>query len=308
MAEALGWAGINEVPIVVTLYQRSGPATGLPTRHGQDDLQFAIHAGHGDFPRIVYASGDIEEGFYDTAKCFNFAENFQMPVIHMMDKFIASTVATLNRFDPKKITIERGKLLEKIETPDYKRFAPSPDGLSPRSRLGLENGIFWNTGDESDEYGHISEDPVNRITRMDKRASKLELALKTIPKEDQAVNYGVSEYCVVSWGSTKGPILDAIEMLKKEGLDVGFVQIKLLQPFPTDYIKSLLKGAKIIIDIEANQSGQLGSLLNEHLDSKVNYYILKYTGRPMTCTEIYDSLKKILQNKAEKKQVLTYGV
>ena len=308
MAEALGWAGINEVPIVVTLYQRSGPATGLPTRHGQDDLQFAIHAGHGDFPRIVYASGDIEEGFYDTAKCFNFAENFQMPVIHMMDKFIASTVATLNRFDPKKITIERGKLLEKIETPDYRRFAPSPDGLSPRSRLGLENGIFWNTGDESDEYGHISEDPVNRITRMDKRASKLELALNTIPKEDQAVNYGVSEYCVVSWGSTKGPILDAIEMLKKEGLDVGFVQIKLLQPFPTDYIKSLLKGAKIIIDIEANQSGQLGSLLNEHLDSKVNYYILKYTGRPMTCTEIYDSLKKILQNKAEKKQVLTYGV
>jgi 2-oxoglutarate ferredoxin oxidoreductase subunit alpha len=308
MAEALGWAGINEVPIVVTLYQRSGPSTGLPTRHGQDDLQFAIHAGHGDFPRIVYASGDIEEGFYDTAKCFNYAENFQLPVIHMMDKFIASTVATVKRFDPKKITIERGKLLEKIDTQDYKRFAPSPDGLSPRSRLGLENGIFWNTGDESDEYGHISEDPGNRITMMDKRAAKLDLALKTIPKEDQVTNFGVSEFCVVSWGSTKGPILDAIEMLKKEGLSVGFVQIKLLQPFPTDYLKSLLKGTKTIIDIEANQSGQLGSLLNEHLDHKVDYYILKYTGRSMTCTEIYDSLKKILQNKAEKKQVLTYGV
>lgn len=308
MAEALGWAGINEVPIVVTLYQRSGPSTGLPTRHGQDDLRFAIHAGHGDFPRIVYASGDIEEGFYDTAKCFNYAENFQLPVIHMMDKFIASTVATMKRFDPKKITIERGKLLEKIDTQDYKRFAPSPDGLSPRSKLGLENGIFWNTGDESDEYGHISEDPENRITMMDKRASKLELALKTIPKEDQATNFGVSEYCIVSWGSTKGPILDALEMLKKEGLSVGFIQIKLLQPFPTDYLKSLLKSTKTIIDIEANQSGQLGSLLNEHLDHKVDYYILKYTGRSMTCTEIYDSLKKILQNKAEKKQVLTYGV
>src|SRR3989475_12902252 len=308
MAETLGWAGINEVPIVVTLYQRSGPSTGLPTRHGQDDLQFAIHAGHGDFPRIVYASGDMEEGFYDTAKCFNYAETFQMPVIHMMDKFIASTVATVNRFDPKKITIERGKLLEKIDTQDYKRFAPSPDGLSPRSRLGLENGIFWNTGDESDEYGHISEDPGNRITMMDKRASKLDLALKTMPKEDQAANFGVSEFCVVSWGSTKGPILDAIEMLKKEGLAVGFIQIKLLQPFPTDYLKSLLKGTKTIIDIEANQSGQLGSLLNEHLDHKVDYYILKYTGRSMTCTEIYNSLKKILQNKAEKKQVLTYGV
>jgi len=292
----------------VTLYQRSGPSTGLPTRHGQDDLQSAIHAGHGDFPRIVYASGDMEEGFYDTAKCFNFAETFQMPVIHMMDKFIASTVATIKRFDPKKITIERGKLLERIESEDYQRFAHSPDGLSPRSRLGLENGIFWNTGDESDEYGHISEDPENRIFKMDKRAAKLEFALKTILKEDQATNYGVSEFCIISWGSTKGPILDAIDMLKKEGFAIGFIQIKLLQPFPTDHIKSLVNGVKTIIDIEANHSAQLGSLLNEHLEHKVDYYIVKYTGRSMTCTEIYDSLKKILQNKAEKRQVLTYGV
>ena len=143
---------------------------------------------------------------------------------------------------------------------------------------------------------------------MNKRASKLELALKTIPKDYQAISYGTAEFCVLSWGSTKGPILDAIDMLKKEGLNVGFIQLKLLQPFPTDRIKSLLKETKIIIDIEANQTAHLGSLLNEHLDKKVDYYILKYTGRPMTSTEIYDSLKKILQNKAEKIQVLTYGI
>ena len=307
MAETLGWAGINEVPIVVTLFQRSGPSTGLPTRHGQDDLQFAIHAGHGDFPRIVYASGDIEEGFYDTAKCFNFAEMFQMPVIHMMDKFIASTVETMKRFDPSKITIERGKLLQKA-TPDYRRFAPSKDGISPRSRLGLEGGIFWNTGDESDEFGHISEDPGNRVYRMEKRGKKLETVLETIPREDQVLSYGISEFCIVSWGSTKGPVLDAIDMLKKEGYKVGFVQIKLLQPFPTEYVKTLLKDTKTIIDIEANYSAQMGSLVNEYLDHKVDYYILKYTGRPMTCTEIYESVKKILDRKAEKRQVLTYGV
>jgi 2-oxoglutarate/2-oxoacid ferredoxin oxidoreductase subunit alpha len=307
MAEMLGWAGINEVPIVVTLYQRSGPSTGLPTRHGQDDLQFAIHAGHGDFPRIVYASGDTEEGFYDTAKCFNFAEKFQMPVIHMMDKFIASTVSTVPRFDTNKITIKRGKLLQKVES-EYKRFAPSDDGISPRSRLGLEDGIFWNTGDESDEYGHISEDPVNRLNMMDKRAHKLEVALQTIPPEDQAVGHGTSEFCIVSWGSTKGPILDAIDMLKKDNYNVGFVQIKLLHPFPTERVKSLLNGAKTIINIEANHSAQLGSLLNEHLDHKVDYHILKYTGRPMTCTEICDSVKKILDGKAQKREVLTYGV
>ncbi|MGI0040564.1 MAG: transketolase C-terminal domain-containing protein, partial [Nitrosopumilaceae archaeon] len=302
-----GWAGINEVPIVVTLYQRSGPSTGLPTRHGQDDLMFAIHAGHGDFPKIVYASGDVEETFYDTAKCFNFAEYFQIPVIHMLDKFLASTITTCKRFDPNLIIIDRGKLLEKIEKDGYKRFSLTEDGISPRSKLGLENGIFWNTGDESDEFGHISEDPINRVQMMNKRASKLELALKTITKEDQAISFGMAEFCVLSWGSTKGPILDAIDMLKKEGLDVGFIQLKLLHPFPTDRIKSLLKETRIIIDVEANQTAQLGSLLNEHLDKKVDYYILKYTGRPMTSTEIYESLKKILQTKAEKIQVLTYG-
>jgi 2-oxoglutarate ferredoxin oxidoreductase subunit alpha len=308
MAEALGWAGINEVPIVVTLYQRSGPSTGLPTRHGQDDLLFAIYAGHGDFPRIVYASGDIEEGFYDAAECFNFAETFQMPVIHMMDKFIASTVATVKRFDPKKITIERGKLLKEITDDNYRRFAPSEDGISPRSKLGLENGIFWNTGDESDEQGHISEDPINRMYKMDKRAKKMDLALKTIPKEEQAVNHGISDFCLVSWGSTKGPILDAIEMLKKDNYSVGFVQVKLLHPFPQDHVKSLLKDVKIIIDVEANYSAQLGTLLNENLDRKVDYYILKYTGRAMTCTELYESIKKIIDGKAEKRQVLSYGV
>ena len=176
MTEALGWAGINEVPVVITLYQRSGPSTGLPTRHGQDDLLFTVFAGHGDFPKIVYASGDIEESFYDTCNCFNYADVYQMPVIHMMDKFLSSSVITCKRFDSNKISINRGKLLGKVEG-EYKRFAFTDDGISPRSRLGLDNGIFWNTGDESDEYGHISEDPEIRIKMMDKRMSKLDLVL-----------------------------------------------------------------------------------------------------------------------------------
>ena len=306
MAETLGWAGINEVPVVITLFQRSGPSTGLPTRHGQDDLLFAINAGHGEFPRIVYASGDVEDSFYDTGKCFNFADIFQVPVIHILDKFIASSVVTCNRFDPDLVSIDRGKLLEKIDG-DYKRFALSEDGISPRSKLGLENGIFWNTGDESDEYGHITEDPVTRIQMMDKRQTKVEQIISLIPKEDQAVVYGKLDICIVSWGSPKGPILDAIEMHKQDGYEIGFIDIKLLHPFPTDYIKSLLKDSSIVIDIEANMTGQLASLIKENLLRDPDYYILKYTGRPMTCTEIFDSLKKILEKKAEKKQVLSYG-
>jgi len=306
MAETLGWAGINETPVVITLFQRSGPSTGLPTRQGQDDLLFAINAGHGEFPRIVYASGDVEDSFYDTCKCFNFADIFQVPVIHILDKFIASSVVTCKRFEPDLISIDRGKLLEKIDG-DYKRFAHSPDGISPRSKLGLENGVFWNTGDESDEYGHISEDPVNRIQMMEKRQTKVEQILSLIPKDDQAVAYGKLDICIVSWGSPKGPILDAIEMHRNEGHEIGFIDIKLLHPFPTNYIKSMLKDSSVIIDIEANMTGQLASLIRENLLRDPDYYVLKYTGRPMTCIEIFDSLKKILEKKSEKKQVLTYG-
>lgn len=306
MAEALGWAGINEVPVVLTLYQRSGPSTGLPTRHGQDDLLFAINAGHGDFPKIVYASGDIEESFYDTGRCFNYADVFQIPVIHMMDKFLSSSVVTCKRFDPQKISIDRGQLLEKVDG-EYKRFAFTENGVSPRSRLGLDNGIFWNTGDESDEYGHITEDPILRRKMMDKRMSRLDLALKKIPHDEQAVSFGVHEHTIISWGSTKGPILDAISKLKKEGIDIGFIQIKLLNPFPTDYVKPLLKDTKILIDIEANHSGQLGKIFKQNITRDVDYCILKYTGRGMTSTEVYDSLKKIVEQKANKREVLMYG-
>jgi 2-oxoglutarate ferredoxin oxidoreductase subunit alpha len=306
MSEMLGWAGINEVPIVITNYQRSGPSTGLPTRHGQDDLLFSVYAGHGDFPKIVYASGDIEESFYDTGNCFNYADTFQVPVIHLMDKFLASSVITCKRFDTQKISIDRGKLLEKIDD-GYRRFEFTDDGISPRSRLGIDNGIFWNTGDESDETGHISEDPVLRVKMMNKRMSRLDLILKKIPDTEQAVSFGIEDYTIISWGSAKGPILDALEMLKKEGISIGFIQLKLLNPFPADYVASLLKDAKTIIDIEANYSGQLGKLFKQNIERDIDYFILKYTGRAMTSTEIYDSLQKIIQNKANKREVLMHG-
>ena len=306
MTEMLGWAGINEVPIVITNYQRSGPSTGLPTRHGQDDLLFSIFAGHGDFPKLVYASGEIEESFYDTGNCFNYAETFQLPVIHMMDKFHASSVITCQRWDTKKISIDRGKLLEKVED-GYQRFKFSDDGISPRSRLGMDNGIFWNTGDESDETGHITEDPVLRVKMMDKRMSKLDLILDRIPKDEQVVSHGIDNFTIISWGSTIGPIKDAIDMLKKDGIPIGLIQLKLMHPFPADYVKSLLKNVKIIIDVEANHSGQLGKIFKQNIQRDIDYFILKYTGRAMTSTEVYNSLKKIVENKAEKREVLIHG-
>ena len=307
MIECLSWAGINEVPVVITFYQRSGPSTGLPTRHGQDDLLCAINSGVGEFPRIVYASGNVSDSFYDTANVFNYADVFQVPVIHMMDKFIASSVTTCQRFDETKVNIDRGKLLHEPPSNPYKRFEHTADGLSPRSKIGLENGIFWNTGDESDVEGHISEDPVNRVEMMDKRQSRLDYILEKIPESEQIVKHSDGEFCVVSWGSTQGPILDAIDMLKNEGINIGFVEIKLLHPFPKELLKKSFSNSKTIIDVEANYTGQLGSIIKQNLEKDPDYYILKYTGRPMTCTELYDTFKKIVNNDAEKREVLTYG-
>jgi 2-oxoglutarate ferredoxin oxidoreductase subunit alpha len=315
MAEALGWAGINEVPVVISLYQRAGPSTGLPTRHEQGDLNFAINAGHGEFPRIVFASGDIEESFYDTVKVFNFAERYQMPVIHMLDKAIANSVMTCKVFEPGRAKIERGSLATKITDADkgaagnYLRFRISDSHVSPRIALGTEDAIFWNTGDEHTEEGHITEDPELRVSMMDKRMGKLDLALKEIPDEDKAVLYGdaKADVAIIGWGSTKGAVLDAMEKLNAEGIKVKFVQLRLMNPFPTELVKKLLAGSKIVIDIEMNYLGQLGGLVSQNTGREPDYKVVKYNGRPMSLDEVYRAVKRIIGGNAPRRQVLKGG-
>jgi 2-oxoglutarate ferredoxin oxidoreductase subunit alpha len=309
MAEGLGWAGMNEVPVVVTLYQRGGPSTGLPTRHSQEDMLFAIYAGHGEFPKIVLASGDIEEIFYDTAKVFNYAEKYQTPVIHIIDKAMANSVITCKAFDTSEIKIDRGELINSFNNSQYKRFKFTESGVSPRAKLGTENVIFWNTGDEHDEMGHITEDPEIRTMMVDKRMRKLDLALREIPDEDKAKIYGDKDAgtAIVSWGSTKGPILDAMNSLEMEGYKLKFIQIRLLNPFPRDLISEMLSGTKMLIDIEMNKTAQLSNLIRNNVLRDIDYYILKYNGRPMSFTEVYSALKLILEGKANKIQVLNHG-
>jgi 2-oxoglutarate/2-oxoacid ferredoxin oxidoreductase subunit alpha len=316
MAEALGWAGMNEVPLVVTMYQRAGPSTGLPTRHEQSDLLFAINAGHGDFPKIVLASGDIEEAFYDSIKAFNFAEIYQLPVIHLLDKAISSSIQTCKNFS-NEVIIERGKFKNVIDKNQsegtaghFQRFKFEDSPISTRVPIGTENAIFWNTGDEHTEEGHISEDPENRIKMMDKRMKKLDLALEKIAEDDKAVCYDFdsnSNGVVVSWGSTKGAILEALEKLSEEGKKLRFIQIRLLHPFPTETVKKFLMDTKLVIDVEMNYSSQLGSLVQQNTGRKIDYRIVKYNGRPISSTEIYIALKTILSGNNERRIVLDGG-
>jgi 2-oxoglutarate ferredoxin oxidoreductase subunit alpha len=311
MVEGLSWAGNSEVPLVITYYQRGAPATGLPTRHGQADLRFAMHAGHGEFPRIILASGDIQECFYDAAKVFNLAEKYQMPVIHLLDKAMANCSQTYPVFDYGKFKIERGELLTEkdLEGKEYHRFRFTETGVSPRVLLGTKNGVHWYTGDEHNEIGHISEEPFNRRLMVEKRMKKLELVAKEVPVEDKLKFYGdtSSENIVVSWGSPKGAIIESLETLKQEGFSIGFMQVRLIHPLPAEEVKKALEGKKRIIDVEDNFSGQLGGIIKEATGIAPNYHVLKYTGRPMTTTEVYNALKAILTGKASEREVLMFG-
>jgi len=313
MMEGIGWASINEVPLVITLYQRAGPSTGMPTRHEQGDLRFALHAGHGESPRILLASGDFEECIRDGFLAFNYAERYQMPVIHLVDKALANSNATVAVPDLSDLRIDRGSVVEdgkgfSAERP-YKRFDFSHGPVSPRAVIGTEGTIFWNTGDEHDEFGHITEDVVLRNMMMEKRDAKLQLAAKEIPEDVKLTYFGPrgAETVLVSWGSTKGAILDALDRLHADGDSVGYLHVRLINPFPSDAVAKVLAKAKQRVDIEMNFGAQLAGIVRERTGVEMTHYLLKYNGRPMSSSELYEAIKRVLLGKADKRTVLTHG-
>jgi len=311
MVEGLSWAGNNEVPVVINHYQRGAPATGLPTRHGQGDLRFVMHAGHGEFPRIVLCSGDIRECFYDAARTFNYAERYQTPVIHLIDKALANSNKSYSIFDTRLVMVERGQMLTEEDSKgmDYKRFQFTPSGVSPRAVLGTPGIIFWNTGDEHDELGNINEEPTNRTLMVDKRMKKLDMADKEIPLEERINFFGDPEATttVVSWGSPKGAILETMERLGQEGYKMNFIQVRMPLPLPRDYLAEKLGKAQIKIDVEGNYTAQLAGVIREETGVAMDYFVLKWNGRPMSADEVYEAMKLIVQRKAPKRQVLTHG-
>lgn len=223
---------------------------------------------------------------------------------------------TFKKFDASKIDIDRGSLIEKSDnllsstSGNFKRFELTDDNISNRVALGTEHGIFWNTGDEHNEEGHITEDPEMRIKMMNKRMQKLELISEKISNEDKVkIFYESSEIIITSWGSTKGVILDTLDLLREEGIKIRFIQVKLLNPFPKILLEKLLNNVKTIINVEMNYSSQLAQIIKQNLNKDIDYEIVKYNGRPISVDELYITLKKILNNSINNKRVvLNYGV
>ena len=302
MAEGLGWSGITEAPgPVIILWQRSGPATGMPTRTEQGDLCFALHAAHGEFPRMIIAPGDVVECFYDTFDAFNYAERYQVPVIVLADKFLASTYKDIPFLNTDGMKIDRGDFLEEADiakSPDYKRYQLTDLGISPRARPGQKGGIFWTTGDEHDEYGHITEAADLRVRMMTKRMKKIELAGQVIPDSKKATLHGpkTAPITIVGWGSTKGAILDGMEELGVNGIEANFLQIRYVSPFPKTLVQKLLYGSSRKIAIENNYSAQMAGLIREMTGIAVDNKIVKFDGRPFSQNEIYEGVSDIVKN------------
>lgn len=309
MVEGLGWAGHNEVPVVVTYYQRGGgPSTGQPTRGGgQSDLLSSVFASHGEYPRIVLASGDHEEAFYDAIDAFNYAEMYQVPVIHLVDKFLANTIATIPMPNLDNVRITRGGALAPKGLKEYKRFDLS-SSISPRAFLG--EYVMWYTGDEHDEYGHINEDPINRVRMMNKRMSKLDVIDKEIPEERRYSYFGPErpDVLLVGWGGfVKGTAMKAIEELNEEGIKAGYYHIRMFIPFPRNSLTKFANevGTANLIAVEHNYMAQAAKLAAMNTGIMINKSIVKYTGRPMYVHELVSAVKNVMRGST--REVVSYG-
>ncbi len=327
MVEALGMGGICEVPLVCVEVQRPGPSTGLPTRTEQCDLQFVLHSSQGEFPRIVMAPGDFEQSFYLAFDAFNLAEQFQTPVLILSDKHLAESVKSVEMFKSDHLRVDRGKLLsqeqldelrkkseeflatqnggtfeqkgyggvaatENYISPDngFLRYKFTEDGISYRTRPGMKGGIHRSATDEHDETGDLTETPENRNLMVEKRAKKLEEALKILPAPT-LVGPADADITFVTWGSPKDALLEVMEMLKKDGVSTNLLQIIYMSPFHSKEVKEILLKAKKKVGVEQNNEAQLCALISEKTGVFMDHKILKYSGRQFTAHEIYDRVK-----------------
>jgi 2-oxoglutarate ferredoxin oxidoreductase subunit alpha len=292
MVEGLGLAGMTETPLVVVDGQRPGPAIGLPTRTEQGDLQFALHAHHGDFPRVVLAPATIDDCFWTTVKAFNLADRYQLPVILLTDHHLAGSYATVEPFDLAKVTIDRGQLSAPgaAEPEPYLRHRITPTGISPRAFPGAGETLVVTDSDEHDESGHLAEDIATRRAQMDKRLRKLFSVRQEI---GQPRWYGPHrpENLLIGWGSTYGALREAVDLLRHD-TSVSLLHLSELWPFPAEAVADAIGRARTSYVVENNASGQLAQLIRMETGKAVTGKILKYDGRPFTPAYLADAVRK----------------
>jgi 2-oxoglutarate ferredoxin oxidoreductase subunit alpha len=308
MTEALGMAGIIETPLVVINVMRAGPSTGVPTKTEQADLNQALGASQGDFPRIILAPLSIPDCFTIMPEAFNLADRYQCPVIVLSDLLMSEGNETV---DPAlllgPIPIDRGELIAEanghaVNGEPYLRFKNTASGVSPRAIPGVPGHLFVAGTDEHDEDGvllsDVYTDPVRRKKSADKRVRKMSTVLDNVPPPLTA-GPADAEVTLVGWGSTWGVLTEAVERLNRDGVSTNHLQIRCVMPFQTETVSNYLKGSRRIIVVEHSQSGQFARLLRAETGIKANGNVRKYDGEPFEPKHIVAGVKELLAGRKE---------
>lgn len=289
MNEAVSFCGVAELGVVFYLVSRPGPATGLPTWTAQGDLMHAIYSGHGEFLKVVIAPGDLEESFEMGYQSLNLAAKLQTPVLVVSDKFLAESAGSIKELSDIKVKIDNGDIVVKPEE-SFARYKITSNGISSRTIPGTPNGQFLANSYEHDQFGFATEDATIATKMFAKRQSKIKSAIKIAPKAN-IFGDSSAKKLIISWGSTKGPILEALKNLKNKN-DFAFMQIKTLWPINPD-LKLIVDNFKETIVIENNGTNQLTTLLKSQFDFNPTKIYTKNDGRPFFPEEIVNYLNKL---------------
>lgn len=292
MVEALGFAGIAEIPVVIVDMQRPGPATGLPTRTEQSDLKFVISASQGEFPRMVIAIKHHADMFAQTARAFHLAYTYQLPVILLGDQYLADSSATVPLPDTAALppAATANQAIEPDKNGVYRRYQITENGISPMLTPGQTQYLVRADSDEHDEYGVITESAEVRVQMVNKRMAKMHL-LETELQEPDFLGDEKCETLLVAFGSTYGPIKEAVALLNKEGGKYGALVFGDVHPLPLKSLKHYAAKAKKLINVEQNATGQLASLLREAACISCHSSILKYDGRQLSADDLLAALR-----------------
>jgi 2-oxoglutarate ferredoxin oxidoreductase subunit alpha len=289
MQEGVSLAGMTETPVVIAVSQRPGPATGLPTRTEQGDLNFILHAGHGEFPRIILAPGAIGEMIALTRKSFDLADRFQIPVFILTDQYFADSVQICE----EEIPLDPGSREYGEFNGNYRRYELTQDGVSPLTYPGLSEALVRLDSDEHDEEGKITEDQGMRIRMTDKRRNKIALLRKAAVLPSFYGDRDAASF-LFCWGSTKHIVKEAAERLTGEGIPVAVLHFGQVYPLTPEMVASYHLEAKRLVGIENNAGGQFARLLKSELGLTMNHSVLKYDGDCFTVEELLKALKGVL--------------
>ncbi len=296
MGEGISLAGMTETPLVVGNFQRPGPATGFPTRTEQSDLNLVLGAGHGEFAKVIFSPGSIEESFYLTKKAFNMAEKYQIPVIILSDQFLVDSTRNLDKLDFDREASERNILSHESakEIKDYKRYKLTSSGISPRAIFSQIDDVIYIDSDEHTEEGHITEDADIRVKMVRKRFQKKMTALLDEFVDPTTYNLENAEAVFFCFGSVLGPLWECLEEINDPKL--GMVHLSQVWPLNSQKINALVKNKKRVFSVENNAEGQLSKLLRRETGISVDGSILKYDGRPFTLESLMKQINDVVSS------------